>query len=299
MGTRRHRQYSEANLKKAISDVANKKLSLRAASEKYGVPMMTISDNKRGKYTGKYGGQTVLDAEEEKLSTVLHLCAEWGQPLKKIDIQPVVQGYLNRLRETEKRFKNNCPGKEWIISFLKRHQELTTKICENIKRARAGVTRHTIKEYIELEKTLEGVPPENIINYDKTNLCDDPGVQKVVVNRGAKHARRVLDSSKSSTSVLMSVTASGHVFPPYTVYKVRYLYDTWIEGGVYGARYNTSPSGWFEQASFVDWFKTTIVPYAKKCNESLALIGDNSSSHFSVEVIEFCEKYHQICDATR
>lgn len=293
-GARQNRKYSEVNLKKAVRDVINNKLSLREASEKYGVPIMTISDHKRGKHTGKYGGQTVLnDAEEEKLSKVLQLCADWGQPLKKIDIQLVVQGYLNRLGKREKRFKNNCPGKEWIISFLKRHKELTVKMCENIKRARAGVTRETIKEYFdELEATLDGVPPENIINYDETNYCDDPGNAKVVVKRGVKHARRVLDSSKSSTSVMVAATASGHVFPPYTVYRAKYLYDTWVEGGLEGARYNTSQSGWFDQKTFEDWFMTVIVPYAKKSTGDLVVIGDNLSSHFSDEVIELCLKYH-------
>ena len=36
-----------------------------------------------------------------------------------------------------------------------------------------------ISEYFEiLEKTFDEIPPENIYNYDETNLTDDPGAKK-------------------------------------------------------------------------------------------------------------------------
>jgi hypothetical protein len=34
-----------------------------------------------------------------------------------------------------------------------------------------------------VEKELEGVPPENIWNYDETNLMDDPGAKKAIFKR--------------------------------------------------------------------------------------------------------------------
>ena len=63
------------------------------------------------------------------------------------------------------------------------------------KRYRIAVTRETMNVYfLHLTRSLEGIPPSNIINYDETNFCDDPGQVKVVVKRGVKHADRVIDT---------------------------------------------------------------------------------------------------------
>jgi len=77
------------------------------------------------------------------------------------------------------------------------------------------------------------------MNYDETNLTDDPGCERVVVRRGTKHPERVIDSSKTSISVMFACCADGTVLPPYTVYKAAHLYPTWVEGEVEGAAYNT------------------------------------------------------------
>ena len=41
------------------------------------------------------------------------------------------------------------------------------------------MTKNTIVNYFKsLERTLNGIPQENIINYDETTLKDDPGRKK-------------------------------------------------------------------------------------------------------------------------
>ena len=46
------------------------------------------------------------------------------------------------------------------------------------------LSHDTIKAYFdELENKLKGVPPQNIINYDETNLTDDPGRRKMIFKR--------------------------------------------------------------------------------------------------------------------
>lgn len=74
------------------------------------------------------------------------------------------------------KFKNNLPGPD----FLKRHKnEITQRNCQNIKRNRAEVSPEPIKYYFkESETSLTGVDLKNLINYDETNLCDDPGRKK-------------------------------------------------------------------------------------------------------------------------
>lgn len=84
-------------------------------------------------------------------------------------------------------------------------------------------------------------------------------------------------------------TASGVSLPPYIVYKAENLYDSWMEGGPAGTRYNKSKSGRFEGSLFEDWFKTIALPYLKNLGDCRkAIIGDNLASHISVNVLELC-----------
>jgi len=87
---------------------------------------------------------------------------------------------------------------------------------------------------------LEGITPDCIVNYDETNITDDPGRKKIVARRGCRHPERIMDSSKSSVWVMFAGTASGYLLPPYIVYKAENLYNGWTENGPKGARYNRS-----------------------------------------------------------
>jgi len=89
-------------------------------------------------------------------------------------------------------------------------------------------------------------------------------------------------------------SADGTQLPAYVVYKAVNMHDLWTIGGPKGARYNRTPSGWFDMATFTDWFKKIALPYFRKLEGKKVLIGDNLSSHLSVSVIEECEK-HEIC----
>lgn len=69
------------------------------------------------------------------------------------------------------------PGPDFIKCFLNRHKnEIASRLSQNIKRSRAAVSLEIIEAYFnELEVSLQEIPLCNIINYDETNLVDDPG----------------------------------------------------------------------------------------------------------------------------
>lgn len=123
---------------------------------------------------------------------------------------------------------------------------MSFRLCQNIKRARAAISPETINEYFDrLEVELVNIPPSHIINYDETNLSDDPGRSKIIARRGCKYPERVMNSTKSSISVMFSATGDDHILPPYVVYRALNLYESWREGGPEGSRYNRAKSGWF------------------------------------------------------
>lgn len=286
--------YDKKNLEKALDDIKKRRKSLRRASEYYKIPKSTLHDKNKGRKIRKHGGQTVLSAEEEKmLAEGITKFSEWGFPMTRRDIRGLVKDYLDRKGKKITSFNENLPGTDWFYNFLERNKILTERFAQNIKRCRANITKDVLREYFQnLAEVLENVEPTHIVNYDETNLTDDPGKQKVLCRRGSKRVERIMDSSKSSTSVMMAVTAAGHLLPPYVVYKAVHLYPTWIEGGPQGTMFNRTKSGWFDAPTFEDWFDKILIPYFRNLPGKKVLIGDNLSSHMSMHVLECCDQYN-------
>ncbi len=182
------------------------------------------------------------------------LMGTWGFPMSRQDLSHIIKGYLDRLGRTN-RFINNLPGPDFMIGFMNRHPELSVRTANLIKRGRAALSHQEVNEFFDrVEKELEGVPPENIWNYDETNLTDDPGAKKAIFKRGVKYAEQIRNHSKSTISTMFCGNAAGDMVPPYIVFKAENLWKGWCLNGPKGSRYNTSPSGWFNGFIYSDWF---------------------------------------------
>lgn len=290
LGARKYVDYTDANLQTALENVVEGRLSLREAEERYGVPRATLSRKYRGVQVLSPGRQKVLkEYEENAIVSAIERAANWGYPFTHMDIRIMVKSYLDRKGLRERRFKENLPGNDWLQLFLKRHHELTVRLAQNMKRSRSEITAVEMNAYFDnLEECLHDIDPDNIINYDETNLTDDPGQVKVVVRRGVKRALRVMDNSKSSTSLMFAVSASGKRLPPYIVYKAKNLYPEWLLGGPENCFYNRSKTGWFDNIIFEDWFFKVVIPYFRSREGKKAIIGDNLASHLSARIIEEC-----------
>lgn len=126
----------------------------------------------------------LTETEEKVLVDVLGVCADWGYQLQLFDLRILVKDYLSdKAKENESLgqiFPNNLPGEEWARGFLHRHPQSLSRFMENIKRSRAAVSQTLITDYFkELQKTLEAVPPRNIVNYDETAFVDNLNKTKV------------------------------------------------------------------------------------------------------------------------
>ena len=101
------------------------------------------------------------------------------------DLRIICKTFLDRKRLNVTKFSGNMPGEDWAKSFLKRHSTtLSERISQNIKVFRASVGHKTITSYFSnLKAEIDGLPLSNIVNYDETNLTDDPG-KKIIVMRG-------------------------------------------------------------------------------------------------------------------
>lgn len=178
-------------------------------------------------------------------------------------------------------------------SFLKRHNNLTSRVSTNIKKVIAELSANDIENYIgNLQPVVKDIPPTHIFNYDETNLSDDPGNKKVICKRGSKYVENICNHSKSAVSLMFSGSAAGTLLPVYVVYKAENMWSTWTENGPEGTRYNRTKSGWFDAICFEDWFESTFLPNVRNLDGPKVIIGDNLSSHISMYVLKLCEDYN-------
>lgn len=126
--------------------------------------------------------------EEEKIVAMLTTLADWKFPLSGFEVKLVVLNYLNKLGRTTK-FCDNLPGRDWMCRFKNRHN-LTKRLAENVKPARAEITAEVVNDYFDhLYEVTEDVLPSNIWNYDETAIVDDPGEKVCIVDLGGYNIR--------------------------------------------------------------------------------------------------------------
>ncbi|ESO81971.1 hypothetical protein LOTGIDRAFT_176987, partial [Lottia gigantea] len=186
LGSRRYRDYTAEKLEAAIEDVRNG-ISYRQAGEAHGIPFRTLKNKIDKKHTKRAGGQTIFSEEEElQLVKSLKVCAEWGQPITTLEIRMIAKRMLSLQGRVIKQFPNNIPGCDWVASFISRHKaDIRLRSAANIKRSRAEKTKCEMTNYFDnLKLSLKDIPNTCIINYDETNLGDDPGKKKFIFKRG-------------------------------------------------------------------------------------------------------------------
>lgn len=148
-----------------------------------------------------------------------------------------------------------------------------------------------VREFFkEFSKAVEGVPPENIFNYDETNFTEDPGAKKAFFLRGTKYAEKICDSSKNAISVLFCGSAAGDLLPIYVVYQAINCYEAWCQGGPPGSRYSATARGWFNFFTVEDWFTKIFLPHRRTLTGKVVLICDNLRTHFNLEIMRLCKE---------
>ena len=96
----------------------------------------------------------------------------------------IVKAHLVRRGIQHKCSQNNMPGRDWVDSFLKRNKHLLARrMCQNINRSRnSAISPEVVNDFFDnLRITLKDVPPGNIMNYNETNLCNNP--RKKVISK--------------------------------------------------------------------------------------------------------------------
>ena len=177
------------------------------------------------------GGQTSLSTDEETcIVQNIATLADWGYPMDGQEFASLVRDYLQDRSRTIMKFCDNTPAADWIKSFLRNSGLLFQPAYAETSPESKGI--YPMKWYLLTLKIgwhpLRVILPSNIINFDETNLTDDPGQKKCIFRRGCKYHDRIMNSTKASTSIMTSCSASGVLLHHYIVYKSEHLHDRWF-----------------------------------------------------------------------
>ncbi|KAJ8932218.1 hypothetical protein NQ314_014838 [Rhamnusium bicolor] len=122
-------------------------------------------------------------------------------------------------------FTNDRPGKKWYQSFLKRHNEIVQRTCQNLTTSRDSVTQKDNLWFDEIKKYLEESnlmfildDPKRIYNADESAFFLQPCAGHVLTRKGEKNVYSASGNEKENLTVLVTANAAGQLPPPMIVF---------------------------------------------------------------------------------
>ena len=170
--------------------------------------------------------------------------------MDKADIIEIVSTFIKSLRRPNV-FKNNIPGDNWVSLFQKRWKkelsarkpEILTLLCAISCNEQVVNAYFTVLEDLLIKLDLKE-RPDHILNLDESRFVTDPKVERIFVKRGKKDPVTVIPGSgREMYTVLSCVSASGHVYPPFMLFKVRTCTSTSAMVAPPGTGYGATDSG--------------------------------------------------------
>ena len=245
---------------------------------------------------------------EDELALCLQAKARWGFESTRDEVRDFVREYISNNKGTDTelgryldihcKFKDDKPGKDWLISFMKRYSLSTKKPSKLEKTSKIVASDLEIFSYFdllveEIERLNLGDRPGCVWNLGETNVSIDAKSTKIVATVGKKGARKSATSGRDNHTVMAAVSADGDLHPPLIVFKDYYIiprgYYTQYPG--YTAEYPgtevaVSENGW-TPLIFFGWLEQ----FCKTITERpLLLIYDGHSSHLTYEVIKLARE---------
>ena len=289
------KSWNEESLVKALKDLEENKLSLRAAAGQYGIPRSTLHDYAIGKSKvgSTSGPDTVLTREEEEELVEWALkMADIGYGQTRRQICEAVKRILDHTKRSNP-FTENRPGKDWWYGFLRRHPKVAMRQPQALQASRASACTaevldkwfHEFEQFLLQHDLLD--KPNCIWNCDESGFPLCPKSGKVLAPQGARNVYHITGNNKQQITTLCCISAAGGVIPPMHVYPgERFGYNP-LEGGVEGAYFGKSQNGWMTQELFHGWISKHY-PNHLPPGRPVCLLVDGHSSHIDLDTSKFC-----------
>lgn len=114
------------------------------------------------------------------MQTAMKLLAAWGWSFNKAEVKDLIQEYIYIFIIVKRPFKDNHPGRNWLLDGLLWHPFLAPCKTEQLSSARARAQDpEVVRAWFNLldeELTKAGMKglPEQIFNVDESSFVTDP-----------------------------------------------------------------------------------------------------------------------------
>lgn len=183
--------YDQSQLQQAVECVQSSNLSIRKASQHFGIPNSTKADRISGKYSVSvtHGRPPALAPEiENKIVSSVKMASKLGIGLSRKQVLQRANTLCKRM-DIETTYSNFQAGKDWWEGVKKRHPELVIRKPEKLSTVRARMLNSEVinKYFDELEKVIHALnlaqQPSHIWNADETGFNFEHSTVSVVAEK--------------------------------------------------------------------------------------------------------------------
>lgn len=289
--------YSEDAIQRALDSIQKKEMSIKKASVVFKVPRTSLHSRLKRQVLnpvtniGRFKPVFTEAMENDLRDHIIHL-EKLFYGLSTIDLRRIAFQFaeINQLNHPFNKDRK-VAGKDWLISFLKRHGNLSIRRPEATSMARVtGFSKYRVAEFFsnlkEVSKKYEFLP-HRIFNCDETGITCVQKPGKILAEKGRKQVGRLTSLERGkNTTLLACVSATGTFIPPFMVFPRVRMNPTLLSNAFPGTVGFPAPSGWMDAELFLKFLKH-FIDCTKTTKESPSLlILDGHASHKSIEAIK-------------
>nr|XP_023020863.1 uncharacterized protein LOC111509369 [Leptinotarsa decemlineata] len=293
-------RYAIEDLRRAVEEVKNQRLTLGKAATQFSVPKTTLFKQLKETVvkTPKKGRHAVFNYEQEQqLETYIVECCKSFYGITPSSLRRIGFRFaeVNKLRHN---FNKNTQlaGKDWYYGFMARHPSISLRMPEatSINRITAfnATEVNLFFDQLKIIQAKHNIPGHRIFNVDEIGISTVQKNYKILAPKGVKQIGKATSGERGvTTTVVCAVSASGIYIPPMFIFKRKRMNELLIKGCNRDMVATVSDSGWINESIFIDYLRH-FISFAKPTKEDpVLLILDNHESHISLGAYELYREH--------
>lgn len=193
--------------------------------------------------------------------------------------------------------KDQMAGEYWLRLFRKRHQQqlaLRKPEATSLARSTAFNKQNVQLTFENYKKALSKCPQLRAIdiwNVDESGISTVHVPSKILATKGVKQVGGMMSGEKGNTvTMIAAINAGGGIIPPILIFPRVNFKDFMLVGAPDGTIRGANPSGWSNEALFLQFFKHFIQYVKPSKDHPTILLLDNHQSHIQIPVIELARE---------
>ena len=180
---------------------------------------------------------------------------------------------------------NKMAGRDFVAGFLKRHPRLSIRKPEAVSINRVfGLHRTSINIYFDNLKTVLDqyqFQPHEILNCDESGLTCVHKPVKVIAPKGKRCVSSATSAERgqTTTTILTGCSASGVYVPPMMIFKRKRNKPELVDHAPVGTIGRCSPNGWIDTGLFLEYLKHFVAHTKCSKGSPVLLILDGHKTH--------------------